>query len=161
MDDSEGELLELDTDVPTNQEDTMRRVIMLALLGVAGFAAPAVAQEAAPNQGADTTAQAQTENENAQAPVSMTPEIRQYLDQLESKEAAKLIIWQRAANRAAQRDLRIAVRAWNGVTPSRPTVSPIPFTDSYSSLWPGPYAYPYFNYGYAPNTSYNFSIRNR
>jgi hypothetical protein len=55
----------------------------------------------------------------------------------------RAIIHQNAQTRAQQRQLRMASMAWYGLSNSRPTASPTPFTTLYSPVWQMPGGRPY------------------
>jgi hypothetical protein len=76
-----------------------------------------------------------------------------YREQSANKSDSRAIVQQKAQFRAAQRMGRLASLEWYGMSNSRPTGSPTPFSTRYSPVWemPGgrPFAwYPYTRPGY-------------
>jgi hypothetical protein len=55
----------------------------------------------------------------------------------------RAIIQQKAQVRAAQRDARLASLSWYGMSNSRPTAAPTPFTSLYSPVWQQPGGRPF------------------
>jgi hypothetical protein len=53
------------------------------------------------------------------------------------------IIHEKAQARAAQRQMRLASLSWYGMSNSRPTAAPTPFTSRYSPLWEMPGGRPF------------------
>jgi hypothetical protein len=53
------------------------------------------------------------------------------------------LIHQRAQERAAQRQMRLAALNWYGMSNSRPTASPTPFSSLYSPVWQMPGGRPF------------------
>jgi len=53
------------------------------------------------------------------------------------------LVIQKAQVRAEQRDARMASMAWYGMSNSRPTGAPTPFTSRYSPVWEMPGGRPY------------------
>ena len=78
------------------------------------------------------------------------------------KQEARTIIQQKAQVRAEQRQARLASMNWYGMSNSRPTASPTPFTSRYSPLWEMPGGMPYSwhpEYTYNNRTSYLYYWR--
>jgi hypothetical protein len=76
-----------------------------------------------------------------------------YREQPTYKPDTRAIVHQKAQIRADQRQARLASLSWYGMSNSRPTGAPTPFTSRYSPVWemPGgrPFAwYPYVRPGY-------------
>jgi hypothetical protein len=55
----------------------------------------------------------------------------------------RAIIHQKAQSRAAQRDARLASLHWYGMSNSRPTAAPTPFSSLYSPVWQQPGGRPF------------------
>lgn len=74
----------------------------------------------------------------------------------DSKEDARAIVQQKAQARASQRNDRLATSAWYGISNSRPSGSPTPFTSRYGSLWEMPGGRPYSWYPAYAQPNYSF-----
>ncbi len=72
-----------------------------------------------------------------------------YREQPAYKLDTRAIIVQKAQVRAAQRQERMASLAWYGMSNSRPTGAPTPFTSRYSPAWEMPGGRPFAWYPYA------------
>jgi hypothetical protein len=59
-----------------------------------------------------------------------------------------------AQTRGQQRQLRLASMQWYGMSNSRPTVSPTPFSSIYSPVWQMPGGRPFAWYSYNRPTTY-------
>jgi hypothetical protein len=64
-----------------------------------------------------------------------TPEMWFYEQALRRYNDPKAAVRRRAEFEADQRQARLAAQRWFGYSNSRPTVSPIPFTSTYSPMW--------------------------
>jgi hypothetical protein len=72
-----------------------------------------------------------------------------YREQPAYKPDTRAIIIQKAQIRAEQRQERMASLAWYGMSNSRPTGAPTPFTSRYSPVWEMPGGRPFAWYPYA------------
>jgi hypothetical protein len=66
------------------------------------------------------------------------------------KPNPKMIVHERAMARGQQRSSRIAALNWYGMSNSRPTASPTPFTTLYSPAWQSPGGKPFSWYAGRP-----------
>jgi hypothetical protein len=74
---------------------------------------------------------------------SMTPEMWLYLQEYRRWNDPKEIVRRRAAQRAAERRMRMAALEWYGYSNQRPMAHPTPHTASYSPTWVGSLVQPY------------------
>jgi hypothetical protein len=103
------------------QRSVQAFVVTMCLAGVA------VAQEPAGRQ--PTTGEEPRESWYYQGPVY--------------RADARAIVQQKAQARALQRQARLASLAWYGMSNSRPTAAPTPFTSLYSPVWQQPGGRPF------------------
>jgi hypothetical protein len=66
-----------------------------------------------------------------------------YVPPADYEPNVRAIIHQNAQTRGQQRQLRLSSMAWYGMSNSRPTASPTPFTTLYSPVWQMPGGRPY------------------
>jgi hypothetical protein len=66
-----------------------------------------------------------------------------YYTQPSYRPNPRAIIHAKAQTRAAQRQTRLASMAWYGMSNSRPTGAPTPFTSRYSPVWEVPGGRPF------------------
>jgi hypothetical protein len=58
-----------------------------------------------------------------------------YEQDLRRHDDPKMAVRRKAESRAQQRQDRLAATRWYGISNSRPTASPTPFTSGYSAYW--------------------------
>jgi hypothetical protein len=108
----------------------MKKLLLLSLLGLCAPLA-ARAEDAEPrNLRRDTNP-----NVSSQGVLSPTPEMWFYEQERTRYEDSKSAVRRKAEYRSAARAERTAALKWYGMSNSRPTASPTPFTGTYSPTW--------------------------
>jgi hypothetical protein len=130
----------------------------LAVVASFALASPAFAQQ---NDGSDLGPPPAPElliapQDQPQVGVRLAPLSEQFVPLPPQKKPLTMVNYV-AMQRAAERRARLEAQAWYGISPSRPTVSAMPFTGDYISPYGGYLYAPYqatMNY-YAPTIVYH------
>ena len=70
-------------------------------------------------------------------PSNIPADVWKYMESMKRYEDPKLAVRRKAEARAAARQARLEAQRWYGVSPLRPTASPLPFMGSAAPMWVG------------------------
>lgn len=109
----------------------------LILAAVPAFAqSPRASQRPAPQLNAPKSGEREKDvSLNGLSMSEMTPEMWLYMQEMRRHDDPKAAVRRKAEFRTAERQRRMAARAWFGYSNARPTVNPDPWMAGYSAHW--------------------------
>jgi hypothetical protein len=109
--------------------------ILFAAVACAALLAPAVAEAEEAKTKSRAGKVSSVDPEISLGQLTPTPEMWFYEQALRRYRDPAVAVRRRAEFEADQRQARLAAQRWFGYSNSRPTVSPTPFTGTYSPMW--------------------------